>query len=71
MSEVSTAIKVLSLSIKNQQHFASIIDYYGSKIRRFDQSTQQLFLLCYLQERAEQNIERLANGFNYHVTESS
>ncbi|MEL0587551.1 MAG: Tn3 family transposase [Candidatus Thiodiazotropha sp. (ex. Lucinoma kazani)] len=67
MSEVSTAVKALSLSIKNQQHFASMIDYYGSKIIRFDQSTQQLFLLCYLQERAEQNIERLADGFNYHV----
>jgi len=67
MSEVHTVVKALSLSIKNQQHFASMVDYYGSKLKRFDRFSQQLYLLCYLQERAEQNIERLADGFNYHV----
>jgi len=67
MSEVNTAINSLSLSMKNQQHFASMVDYYGSKLKRFDRSIQQLYLLCYLQERAEQNIERLVDGFVYHV----
>ncbi|MCP4236008.1 MAG: Tn3 family transposase, partial [Aestuariibacter sp.] len=47
--------------------FASMVDYYGSKLKRFDRSTQQLYLLCYLQERAEQNSERLADGFVYHT----
>ena len=67
MSEVNTAVKSLSLSVKNQQHFASMVDYYGAKLKRFDHSTQQLYLVCYLQERAEQNVERLADGFVYHV----
>lgn len=67
MSEVNTVVKALSLSIKNQQHFASMVDYYGSKIKRFDRAIQQLYLLCYLQERAEQNSERLADGFVYHI----
>jgi len=67
MNEVNTAVAALSLSIKNQRHFASMVDYYGSKLNRFERSTQQLYLLCYLQERAEQNAERLADGFIYHV----
>ena len=67
MSEVNSVVKTLSLSIKNQQHFASMVDYYGSKLKRFDRFTQQLYLLCYLQERAEQNSERLVDGFVYHT----
>lgn len=67
MNEVNTVINSLSFSIKNQQHFASMIDYYGSKLKRFDRETQQLYLLCYLQERAEKNSERLADGFVYHI----
>ena len=67
VSEIDSAVDSLSLSIKNRQHFASMIDYYGSKILRFDQITQYLYLLCYLQERTELNRERLADGFVYHV----
>lgn len=67
MNEVNTVVKALSLSIKNQQHFASMVDYYGSKLKRFDRSSQQLYLLCYLQGRAEKNIEHLADGFVYHL----
>jgi TnpA family transposase len=67
MSEVNTVVKSLSLSVKNQQHFASMVDYYGAKLKRFDSITQQLYLICYLQERAEQNIEHLADGFVYHI----
>jgi len=44
-----------------------MIDYYGSKLKRFDRETQQLYLLCYLQERAEKNSERLADGLVYHI----
>jgi len=67
MSEVNSMVKALSLSIKNQQHFASMVDYYGSKLKRFDRFTQQLYLLCYLRERVEKNLERLADGFVYHT----
>ncbi len=44
-----------------------MVDYYGSRFNRFERSTQLLYLLCYLQERAEQNAERLADGFVYHI----
>jgi hypothetical protein len=45
-----------------------MVDYYSiTKLKRFDRVTQQLYLLCYLQERAQINIERLADGFIYHV----
>jgi len=66
-NEIDTIVGTLSLSIKNRQHFASMVDYYGSKISRFDQISQYLYLLCYLQERAEKNRERLADGFVYHA----
>ncbi len=67
MSEVNTVVNALSLSAKNQQHFASMVDYYGAKLKRFDHATQQLYLVCYLHERAEKNVERLADGFIHHV----
>ena len=61
-------VSSLSLSQKNQQHYATMVDYYSiTKLKRFDRVTQQLYLLCYLQERAQINIERLADGFIYHV----
>ncbi len=44
-----------------------MVDYYGSEISRFDQFSQYLYLLCYLQDRAEKNRECLADGFVYHA----
>ena len=67
IKEIDAVVAGLSLSMKNRQHFASMIDYYGSKISRFDQASQYLYLLCYLQDRAEKNRERLADGFVCHV----
>lgn len=68
MNEVNQVVSALTLSQKNQQHYATMIDYYSiTKLKRFDRVTQQLYLLCYLQERAQINIERLADGFIYHV----
>ena len=68
MDEVHQVVSSLSLSQKNQQHYATMVDYYSiTKLKRFDRVTQQLYLLCYLQERAQINIERLADGFIYHV----
>ena len=46
LKEVSEIVKSLMLSPKNQQHFASMIIYYRSKIKRFSQKTQFLYLLC-------------------------
>jgi len=67
MITVNAVVKSLSLSLKNQQYFSSMVEYYGRKLQRFDRKIQQLYLLCYLQERAEQNIERLTDGFVYHL----
>ena len=68
MNEVHQVVSVLSLSQQNQLHYAAMVDYYSiTKLKRFDRVTQQLYLLCYLQERAQINIERLADGFIYHV----
>jgi hypothetical protein len=67
IKEIDVVVGKLSLSLKNRQHFASMVDFYGSKIVRFDQISQYLFLLCYLQERAEKNRESLVDGFVYHA----
>jgi len=68
LENIKQVMAALSLSIKNQQHFASMVDYYSiTKLKRFDRNTQQLYLICYLQERSQQNIERLADGFIHHV----
>ena len=68
MNELHQVVSSLSLSQKNQQHHATMVDYYSiTKLKRFDRVTQQLYLLCYLQDRAQINIERLADGFIYHV----
>jgi hypothetical protein len=32
MREVDEILSVLSLSLKNQQHFAGRVDYYGAKL---------------------------------------
>jgi TnpA family transposase len=68
MPEVERAVSTLSLSQENLLHYASMVDYYSiTKLKRFDRTTQQLYLLCYLRERAQINIERIADGFIYHV----
>jgi len=68
MNEVNKVVSALSLSQQNQLHYAAMVDYYSiTKLKRFDRVTQQLYLLCYIQERAQINIERLADGFIYHV----
>jgi TnpA family transposase len=68
MNEVHKVVSALSLSQQNQLHYATMVDYYSiTKLKRFDRVTQQLYLICYLQGRAQINIERLADGFIYHV----
>lgn len=67
IKEVNDIVKTLLLSPRNQQHFASMVEYYKSKIKRLNQPIQLLYLLCYFQQRSEINLERIADGFIYHL----
>jgi TnpA family transposase len=66
-SKIHYAVTSLGLSIKNQQHFADMVGYYGAKLKRFKPTRQYLWLLCHLNERAQLSLERLADGFIYHI----
>jgi len=70
MSEVDLLLSLLSLSQKNQQHLAEKVDYYGAKLKRQTISNQRLYLLCYLQTRWQQALERIADGFVHHVRQT-
>ena len=63
MPEVRSIVSELSLSLKNQQHFASRVDYYGSKLKRQKVSHLHLYFLCYLLERWQKNLERIPSRF--------
>ncbi|ABM20967.1 MULTISPECIES: Tn3 family transposase [Gammaproteobacteria] len=67
MAEVTVVLDSLSLSQKNQQHYAERIQYYGAKIKRQSPENQCLYLLCYLQFRYQEGLERMAEGFIHHV----
>lgn len=70
MPEITSVLNTLSLSQKNQQHFAERVDYYGAKLKRQAAGNQQLFLLCYLQFRWQQALERIADGFVHHIRQT-
>lgn len=67
MSEANTALESLEISPKNHQHFAERVDYYGAKLKRLTRGSQQLYLLCYLRNRWQQALERIADGLVYHI----
>ena len=67
ISDVESALKQISLSPKNQQHYAARIDHYGAKLKRQSSSNQLLYLLCYLQQRWERALERIADGLVHHI----
>jgi TnpA family transposase len=67
ISQIDNTVVSLQLSAKNQQHFAEMVDYYGSKLKRFKRPQQHLWLLCFLTQRIQQSLERLADGFIYHI----
>ena len=67
MPEVNRVVSKLSISLKNQQHFAERVTYYGAYIKRLSVGYQRLYLLCYLQTRWQQALERMADGFVHHV----
>ena len=68
--EVDQLLGMLSLSQKNQQHLAEKVDYYGAKLKRQTVGNQRLYLLCYLQTRWQQALERIADGFVHHVRQT-
>jgi len=57
--EVNAILSKLSLSQKNQQHLAERVDYYGAKMKRQPVDNQRLYLLCHLQSRWQQGLERI------------
>ena len=65
--EVNVILSKLSLSQKNQQYLAERVDYYGAKMKRQSVGKQRLYLLCYVQSRWQQALERIADGFVHHV----
>lgn len=70
MPEVDLLLSMLSLSQKNQQHLAEKVDYYGAKLKRQTLGNQRLYLLCYMQSRWQQALERIADGFVHHVRQT-
>jgi len=70
MPEANTILNGLSLSQKNQHHLAERVDYYGAKLKRQPPGIQRLYLLCYLQSRWQQALERIADGFVHHVRQA-
>jgi Tn3 transposase DDE domain/Domain of unknown function (DUF4158) len=70
MPEVTVILNTLLLSQKNQQHFAERVDYYGAKLKRQAKANQRLYLLCYLQFRWQQALERIADGFVHHIRQT-
>ena len=69
MPEVNEVLSQLSISLKNQQYFAERVTYYGAKLKRQSVGYQRLYLLCYLQSRWQQALERIADGFVHHVVQ--
>ncbi|MDF5507102.1 DUF4158 domain-containing protein, partial [Vibrio parahaemolyticus] len=66
-TQINGVIDGLNLSLKNRQHFGELINYYGSKLKRFKRAQQHLWLLCHLTERIQLALERLTDGFIYHI----
>lgn len=67
MPEINRVLSELSISLKNQQYFAERVTYYGAKLKRQPIGYQRLYLLCYLQSRWQQALERIADGFVHHI----
>ena len=67
IKNINLLVKKLTLSLKNLEYYASLVDYYTvTKLQRFDHPTRQLYLLCYLQSRYRNINEHLADAFIYH-----
>jgi len=67
VAEVAQVQASMGLSQMNQHYYAGRVDYYGAKLKRQATLNQQLYLLSYLQNRQQQCLERIADGFIHHV----
>lgn len=67
MAEVTQVQERLGLSQMNQHYYAGRVDYYGAKLKRQATLNQHLYLLSYLQNRYQQCLERIADGFVHHI----
>lgn len=70
IEEIKRVVDALKMSPLNQQHYAEQVTYYGAKLKRCAPKDQRLFLLCYLAQRWEQALERIADGFLYQVEQA-
>jgi hypothetical protein len=67
IEDIDGVVQRLDLSLSNLDYFASMVEYYTiTKLRRFDRSLRQLYLICYLHVKYRQVIEHLADGFIFH-----
>ncbi len=67
INDIDDLIQQLNLSLSNLNHYASMVGYYtATKLKRFDQATRYLYLVCYLHVRYCQVIEHMADAFVYH-----
>ena len=66
--EVTKLLSDLSLSEKNIEYYASLVDFYTiTKLRRFNWETASLYVLCFIRYRYRQINDNLINAFIYHV----
>lgn len=70
MTEVNHMLQHIGLSQMNQYYYAERVDYYGAKLKRQSVVNQRLYLLSYLQNRHQQCLERIADGFIHHVRQA-
>ena len=70
MAEIDQVLERLGLSQMNQLYYAERVDYYGAKLKRQSSPNQRLYLLSYLQNRHQQCLERIADGFIHHVRQA-
>jgi TnpA family transposase len=67
IEDIDGVVQRLDLSLSNLDYFASMVEYYTiTKLRRFDRSLRQLYIICYLHVKYRQVIEHLADGFIFH-----
>ena len=66
--EVTKLLSDLSLSEKNIEYYASLVDFYTiTKLRRFNWETASLYVLCFIRYRYRQINDNLINAFIYHI----
>ena len=66
--EATKLLSELSLSEKNIEYYASLVDFYTiTKLRRFKWETTALYILSFISYRYRQINDNLVNAFIYHI----